>query len=289
MAVVIEGRLRAAFRDPVTTATMDGLTEGLARVGAGVLLLRDDHQHPDAPSLATAPIDAVVLIGCNGRMRAALDQVRARHLPVVVIEGDAGDDIPRIELDNYEAAALIARHVADLGHDDVATVTLPFDSDRVRGDASAQRQASIEVDVTRDRLTGVHEVFPASRVVSTAASSIDEGVLAGRLLLEGPVRPTAILAQSDLLAAGIIRAAAELGVRVPEDVSVTGFDGIAIDGLEGRVLTTAVQPAAEKGRAAGETIARMLEGEAVASRRFTSQFRAGSTTAAPATRARQAR
>ena len=64
-------------------------------------------------------------------------------------------------------------------------------------------------------------------------------------------RPTAVIAQSDLLAAGVIRAAEEAGLRVPEDVSVTGFDGIVVDGLAPYELTTLVQPAAEKGRAAG--------------------------------------
>ena len=86
------------------------------------------------------------------------------------------------------------------------------------------------------------------------------------------------LAQSDLLAAGVIRAAEEAGLRVPEDVSVTGFDGIVVDGLAPYELTTLVQPASEKGRAAGEAVAAMLEGEPAASIRFTCVFREGSTT-----------
>ena len=73
-------------------------------------------------------------------------------------------------------------------------------------------------------------------------------------------RPTAVIAQSDLLAAGVIRAAEEAGLRVPEDVSVTGFDGIVVDGLAPYELTTLVQPAAEKGRAAGQAVAAMLDG-----------------------------
>ena len=92
-------------------------------------------------------------------------------------------------------------------------------------------------------------------------------------------RPTAVIAQSDLLAAGVIRAAEEAGLRVPEDVSVTGFDGIVVDGLAPYELTTLVQPAAEKGRAAGQAVAAMLAGEAAASIRFTCVFREGNTTA----------
>ncbi|PCE15739.1 transcriptional regulator [Microbacterium sp. SZ1] len=281
VAVVLEGHLRAAFLDPVTTAMMDGLTDGLAELSAGILLMRDEPGDDGSP-LASAPVDAVVLIGCSGRTRASLDVVRGRGLPVVVIEGDAGDGIPRITLDNQAAAADVARHLRELGHRDLALVTLPLDQDRVRGTVTAERIATATVDVTVDRLAGMREIFPDAPAISASGSLIDEGLLVGRMLLEDPAsRPTAIFAQSDLLAVGVIRAAEELGLRVPEDLSVAGFDGIDADGLGDLVLTTSVQPAVEKGRAAGEQVARMLRGEPGVSLHLTCRFRAGTTTAAP--------
>lgn len=283
VAVVLEGQLRAAFLDPVTIPMMDGLTEGIASLGAGVLLLRDDPADDEVSALTTAPVDAAVLIGCSVRTRESLDVLRSRGLPVVVIEGDAGEGIPRITLDNREAAAEVARHVQLLGHTDVVAVTLATDSRRERGPIAADRLARATVDVTIDRLAGVRDVYPEAPAVSAAASSIDEGVIAGRALLGDPAsRPSAVLAQSDLLAAGVIRAAEELGLRVPDDLSVAGFDGIRVDGIGEHVLTTMVQPAMEKGRAAGEQVARMLRGEPAASLHFTCRFRAGTTTAAPA-------
>jgi DNA-binding LacI/PurR family transcriptional regulator len=68
---------------------------------------------------------------------------------------------------------------------------------------------------------------------------------------------------------------------VPEDISVTGFDGVVVDGLEPYELTTMVQPATDKGRAAGEAVAARLDGRDAPSFRFTCTFRAGNTAAAP--------
>ncbi|MFP3589846.1 hypothetical protein SCB29_40515, partial [Paraburkholderia sp. SIMBA_055] len=82
VAVVLEGHLRAAFLDPVTTAMMDGLTDGLAELSAGILLMRDEPG--EGTAIADAPVDAVVLIGCSGRTRASLEVVVGRGLPVVV-------------------------------------------------------------------------------------------------------------------------------------------------------------------------------------------------------------
>lgn len=279
VAVVLEGQLRTAFLDPVTIPMMDGLADGLASLGAGILLLRDEPAAEEDSALTSAPVDAVVLIGCSGRTRESVDVVRRRGLPVVVIEGDAGEDIPQISLDNRQAAMALAEYIRGLGHEDVAIVTLPLDSGRERGRIDRQRLERASVDVSIDRLSGVAEVFTAAVAVSAGASSIDEGVIAGRTLLADPAtRPTAVLAQSDLLAAGVIRAAEELGLRVPADVSVTGFDGVKVDGLGPHELTTMVQPAAEKGRAAGEQIARMLRGEPADSLHLTCTFREGTTT-----------
>lgn len=282
VAVVLEGHLRAAFLDPVTTAMMDGLTDGLADLSAGILLMRDEPG--EGTAIADAPVDAVVLIGCSGRTRASLEVVVGRGLPVVVIEGDAGEAIPRVTLDNAAASADIAKHVRDLGHRDVALVTLPLDSDRERAAVTPERLANATVDVTVHRLAGTREVFPDAPAISASGSLIDEGVRVGRMLLADPAtRPTAVLAQSDLLAVGVIRAAEEKGLRVPEDLSVAGFDGIALDGLGDLTLTTSVQPAVEKGRAAGEQVARMLRGEPGITQHLTCRFRVGTTTG-PASR-----
>ncbi|MCR2801942.1 MULTISPECIES: LacI family DNA-binding transcriptional regulator [unclassified Microbacterium] len=283
VGVLFQGHLGAAFVDPVVRAMMDGLADAVAPMDAGLLLLRHDADGTTGgASLTNAPIDAAVLVGWTSVIAESLQTLRARGIPVVVVEGDAGPDVPRVILDNREAQRALASHVRSLGHTDVALLTLPTDIRRRPGWLDAD--GDIGVDVTRHRLEGAREVYPDAPAYAAAGSSIDEGAAAGRAILADPQgRPTAVLAQSDLLAAGVLRAAEELGLRVPDDLSVTGFDGIAVDGLAPFDLTTMVQPAMEKGRAAGEAVVAMLEGNEAPSVCFSSVYREGNTTA-PMTR-----
>ncbi len=273
VGVVFPQHLGRTFQDPVKIHEMDGLTAGVAPLGAGLLLLRDGNE---TPSLTTAPLDAAVLLGCSAALRESLAIVRARGIPVVVIEGDAGEGVPRIDLDNREAQQQAMRHLQELGHKDVVLVTLPPRTGWIPGWLA--REEPVAVEVTRERLAGARDVYPKAPAFAASVSSIDEGLTAGRAILADPRRPTAIAAQSDLLAAGVIRAVEEAGLRVPEDISVTGFDGIVVDGLAPYELTTLVQPAVDKGRAAGQAVADMLAGRDAVSRRFTCRFRPGNTT-----------
>lgn len=307
VGVVVEERLREAFRDPIKIAMLDGVAEGIAPLGAALLLLTDTDGSTSTStsgstsagtsssaggaiaageatvSVENAPVDAVVLIGCSPRLGRSIAALRQRGIPMVSIEGATGDGVPRISLDNREATRLAAQHLADLGHTNVAMVSLPLDADRTAGPLTAAAEAASTSETASDRLDGARDVFPDLFGMIAPESSIEAGLAAGRALLarEGVHRPQAIMAQSDLLAAGVIRAAEEAGVHVPDDLSVVGFDGVHVDGLGPYDLTTLVQPAAAKGRAAGEVIIRLLAGEPADPASFTSEFHRGTTTAPP--------
>ncbi|AMB59906.1 LacI family DNA-binding transcriptional regulator [Microterricola viridarii] len=281
VGVVLEERVRAAFLDPVKIQMLDGISEGILPLGAGLLLLTDTGD--DAVSVANAPVDAVALIGCSPRLAHTVAQLRQRGIPMVAIEGHAGDDIIEISIDNEEATRRGAEHLHELGHRRVALVTLPLDPERTRGPLTPEREAASTSATTSERIAGARAVFPGISGVTAGASDVEEGRLAGlELLRVAEGRPTAVIAQSDLLAAGVIRAAEELGLAVPGDVSVLGFDGVKVDGLAPYDLTTLVQPSAAKGRAAGEALVLMLAGEHPEGTCFSSVFHRGNTTSAPA-------
>lgn len=283
VGVVLAERVRAAFLDPVNIQMLDGITEGIAPLGAGLLLLTDlGEEGGNAVGIESAPVDAVVLIGCSPRVGRSIEVLRRRGIPAVAIEG-AVADIPEISIDNREATRRGAEYLRELGHTDVAIVTLPFDVARTRGPLTPELERGSTADTASERLRGARDVFPEITGRVAATSSIEEGREAAKLLLaDAAHRPTAIIAQSDLLAAGVVLAAEELGMSVPGDLSVLGFDGIRVDGLQ-HDLTTLVQPSVAKGHAAGEAVVSLLGGESPASRRFTSTLHVGDTTAPPRT------
>jgi DNA-binding LacI/PurR family transcriptional regulator len=289
VGVVLEERVRSAFLDPVKIRTLDGIADGLAPLGAGLLLLPDLGDADGALPIDFAPVDAVVLLWCGVRSARAVEALQRRGIPTVSIECSIGGDIPSITIDNRDATRRGAEHLRELGHRRVAVVALPHDVARTPGPITPERLAVASNEVTVERLAGAREVFPDAPAVSGDASSIEAGRLAALELLAdasgAPLpaadRPTAIIAQSDLLAAGVIAAAEELGLAVPAELSVLGFDGIRVDGLR-HDLTTLEQPSTAKGRAAGEAVVRLLEGEQAESVAFTSTLHVGDTTAPPA-------
>ncbi|AWB88176.1 LacI family DNA-binding transcriptional regulator [Salinibacterium hongtaonis] len=287
IGVVIEERVRDAFRDPMNIAMLDGLSDGTSSLGTALLLLPDtdepESQAPRRPGpIETAAMDAVVLVGCSTRLDRPVSVLRRRGIPIVAIEAEPMEGVLEIALDNREASATAARHLYELGHRDIAVVTLPLGPQHVAGPLSADWQEEATSYTAAQRLSGVLDVFTTLRGWMAPASSTASGIAAGRALLsDAEHRPTAIIAQSDLLAVGILRAAEELGLSVPQDISVVGFDGIRLDGYGPWNLTTLVQPAVEKGRAAGIGIARLLAGETPKPTLLRCTFRRGATTAAP--------
>lgn len=239
IGVQVDDEAGRAFRDPVIIGILDGVSAALAASPTSVLLLPDSLPEE---RLRTLPVDGVVAAGCS----PALDSLRAamakRSIPVVTA-GNQVDDIGSVGVENRSATALLTGHLRALGHRSVGVVRL--------------RHGNVE----KARTAAALAAFPDAAVVVSADSTIDEGFRAGGELLDAHA-PTAVIAQSDLLAAGVIRAAESRGLRIPDDLSVVGFDGVRVDGFD-RVLTTIRQPIVEMGRRAAQAVLAAQEGAAL--------------------------
>lgn len=276
-------RLLYAFRDPVAVQLLDGITEVLGAHGVGLLLLAGDSGRPSAAQLARIPLDAVIFATCGLEDDPALDQLRARGVPVVGVEGPVADGVTLIDIDDRGGTRELGRHLHELGHRRVAAVAMPLRLDGTRGPLDTARRSRAHYRDVRHRLQGVEDVFGPTPAFETASNSVDEGAAAGRALLDVPPerRPTAVIAQSDILAAGVLQAAAELDLRVPADVSVAGFDGAELPWLGSTALTTVVQPTEAKGRAAARAVMALVAGEPAPDVLLPVRLRVGTTTGPP--------
>lgn len=284
VGVVIGDQLRRSFRDPVSIQVLDGLAGTLGPQGIGVLLIPASGG-PDAPAdplVLTAPIDAAVLLFGARRDDPNLDALRRRGVPVVIGEGPAGLGAPVAGIADRQGTAELVRHLVGLGHRRIGVVALPLGGERRCAPVDAARLAEIDCPPGEHRLDGVRDagVEPVA-IVEASASLVEAGAEAARVLLDVADPPTAVVAQSDLLAAGVLIAARELGLRVPEDVSVGGFDGLDLPWLASDLLTTVVQPFAAKGAAVADAVAAILRGEQPEDVVLPVELRIGTTTAAP--------
>lgn len=289
VAVVIGDQLRRSFRDPVSVQVLDGLVGRLGTMGLGVLLVPgmpgEEGTLTIDPLLETAPMDVAVLIWGSRASDPALTALRRRGVPMVIGEGPEIEGIPLVGIRDRSGTAELVRHLTGLGHERIGIVTLPFGGERRCGAVTPERMAELDWTPTRHRLEGVTDagVEPVA-VVEAAASLVEEGRAAGTLILDREDRPTAVVAQSDLLAAGVLLAARDLGLRVPQDVSVAGFDGLDLPWLAPDVLTTVAQPLAEKGEALGAAVAQILAGENPPPVQLDVELRIGTTTGPPPAR-----
>lgn len=281
IAVVTEDPLTDAFRDPMNLAFLDGVAQAFGDESASLLVI--PRAGDGDVDLAAPPMDAAILLGCSLDLSASVDVLRRRRIPIVAVEADAHEGVLVVDLDNREASRRGAELLRELGHAAVAVVTLPLDPARTAAALTAARERATNGRTTRERLAGVRDVYPDATGVSAAGSTIADGHHAGLRLLDVPARerPTAIVAQSDLLALGVLRAAEELGLDVPRDLSILGFDGARLDEAAPHVITTLVQPAVEKGELAAAAVFAALGGEQPEPVLLRCELRVGTTTAPP--------
>ena len=164
----------------------------------------------------------------------AVDLTLPPGVPVVVVDSDAGDRYPVVDCDQSEGARLAVRHLLDLGHETVFHVTGPDDSFSSARRAGAWR-------------TVLEEAGRTPPECEHGDWSAESGYRAGLRLAARP-DCTAIFAANDQMALGVLRALHEHGRRVPEDVSVVGFDDIPDAGSFTPPLTTVRQDWTEVGR-----------------------------------------
>jgi DNA-binding LacI/PurR family transcriptional regulator len=254
VGLIFAERLGYQFTDPAAPAFLRGIAEGMEAAPSGLLLIPDSRRRAEAArTVAEAAVDGFIIYSTprdDPRVEAAL----ARNLPVVTVDQPRGAETPFVGIDDRAAARSAAEFLRELGHERVAVLSFV---------TALGPGGSLELDLSTERLEGYKDglgaAWDAARVRTVRPNAPEPAREATAELLRSADRPTAILAMSDILALGAVEAAAELGVAVPDELSVVGFDDSAVALHAVPPLTTVAQPHGEKGRLATQWLLEEVE------------------------------
>ncbi|GAB2831097.1 LacI family DNA-binding transcriptional regulator [Microbacterium insulae] len=236
---------------------IEGVEDVAHAAGLSVVLTVSGDRH--APSadwidgvLRRRPVGVVLVFSdIEERFR---EKLRSRGIPFVIVDpaGDPSPDVPSVGSANWSGGVMATRHLIELGHRRIAAITGPEDMmcslARVDGYRSAMNAAGLPIDPALIRFGDFH---PGG------------GERHARDLLALPDPPTAFFAGSDLQALGVIAAGSAAGLSVPDDLSVVGYDDIALSRWMSPQLTTVHQPLRRMGEEATRLALRLADGETV--------------------------
>lgn len=288
VGVLFTEQLSFAFDDPASVDFLAGLAEECGRRGDSLLVIPassaecaeqgedgeggeagkageagevPDHLPTDPSMLIRqAVVDSFVVYSVaedDPFLRAVLE----RGLPTVICDQPTGvEGVPFVGIDDRGAIKPAVRHVTELGHREVGVLSVRLSRRRNDGPVNAERLAGARHHVQRSRVEGALEALaeagidPAGvPIVERHLNDPENNYDAARELLTAHPNLTAVVCTTDTQALGVLRYARDNGIRVPEDLSVTGFDGIDLARHMG--VTTVIQPNRDKGRAAGAALA----------------------------------
>jgi DNA-binding LacI/PurR family transcriptional regulator len=213
-----------------------------------------------ARSVAGALVDGLILLGMVPD-HPELEQVKRSGLPVVAVDVEAWNGTSVIAADDADGMRQAAAHLRELGHRDVGAVLIAAHPDMPADEQSglsARRLAGIRAGL--DLAPGVDEDGEI-RLRRVSASVSEEGGRAAFATLAADGLPSAIMTMSDITAIGVMGAAQDAGLQLPEQLSIVGFDDIPAAGWVTPRLTTVAQPIRQKGRLAASRLLAIIRSD----------------------------
>ncbi|MEY1554403.1 LacI family DNA-binding transcriptional regulator [Yoonia sp. R2331] len=209
------------------------------------------------PELEAEQIRALVARGADGllligheRDQSIYDYLERRGIPTMLAWITTPEGVhASVGFDNCAAMRRLADHVLSLGHTRISVISGIIEgNDRAEG-----RLRGIKESLS------AHGFDPAVLPIIETAYEIENGADAFEALMQAEVKPTVIMCGNDVLAAGAISRARQLGLRVPEEISITGFDDIELASILHPPLTTVHVPHREMGHIAAQELINMVE------------------------------
>ena len=235
--------------NPFFPELVAGVHPEVARRGYSLLLIDSDDPVREAARVAGSRLVDGVLLVASVHPGRRLTDGPSTAVPVVAFDREpATPTTAVVQCENVAGATAVVEHLIGLGHTRIA---------HLRGPAG--------LDVAEQRADGYRKALAAAglpvdeRLVRAGEFTEDSGYEVTLRLLAEPAPPTAVFAANDMMAVGAIAALRDRGLRVPEDVSVAGFDGIHLGRYLQPPLTTYAQPVAALARRAVDLLLDAVE------------------------------
>jgi LacI family transcriptional regulator len=277
--------------NPFFTTIARGVEDAASARGFAVMFCNTDESSEEESRylrlLVERQVDGVLLVPAENPA-ASLRLLRTHKIPVVVLDRRASRRVDNVRCDSEAGAYALASHLVGLGHRRIAVLTgrrgISTSVDRVAGVRRALGDVGLELDESLVRYGGFN--FGSMNLA-------DGRLMAQQVLSATDDPPTAIFAANNFIAFGAVRALRELGLKVPDDISVVAFDDLPAEWVAEPFLTVAAQPAYDLGRRAAEVMIERLVGERTTAgesvvlpfevivRRSTAAPRAGTRSAQP--------
>jgi len=248
IGLIIPHKAEYVFSNPFYTEVMHGVSSEVDAQGY-YLLLCYAHEVNYLDIFKQKRVDGFVLLSPGSYHKHIIDSLNAAEAPFVSTAKISDEEsMCFVDVDNYHGGTLVMEHLVSLGHQKIAFIGKP------KLTSSLDRLNSYKAALEKYHLPQVPDW-----VLITDTSSIETGHNTTQKLLQGKDVPTAIFLANDVMAIGAVYAAHECGLRVPEDLSIVGFDDIPLARYVNPPLTTVRQPAFEKGVQAARSLIQCLE------------------------------
>jgi DNA-binding LacI/PurR family transcriptional regulator len=251
LGLLLPQDIATALANPFYTQFIRGVGKVCGRAGL-TLMLVPPLWGSVMKAIPHAAVDGFIVVGLEVD-RGEVQLMRRRHVPFVMVDSQAPDDLPSVNVDDRSGARAVMAHVLAQGHRRIAIMCI---------ESGKAGHVDEYTGTLAERLTGYCEALaevglsldsPGVQLVE-APSSWEGGQAAFEQLWDAGHRPTAIVAMSDIIAIGAMDTARAHQIRLPQELSVAGFDDLPDARLTRPSLTTVRQPVEEKGRLAADVL-----------------------------------
>lgn len=254
------GLLVPDIANPFFAELARGVEDRANYYGYNVFICNTDnkpHKEKDYMRLLIRKRTEGIIFAAAETGHSSIAQLARKGFPVVLLARELeGVDLDTVLVNNVEAGHMATKHLIELGHRQIAIVT-----------------ESLNIKSSQDRYHGYLKALSEEGIMAVNeyqvfnVGSIKSGQESSKIILTLPSPPTAVVAFNDLVAIGIMEGAKEMGLKIPRDLSVVGFDDTIIASITDPPLTTIAQPIYQMGICAIDRLVGLIKGESVGSKR----------------------